>query len=335
MNRMRNTITAVVFCLLTVLACPDLLVAAEPQDDEKITMPKDPSASSVPGRIAPPGKTAVVPPPPGTSPSDKTSPVEVPVVPVVPVQPDTTSPVEIPAVPAVPVLPQPPDRIVQIPDLQQETAPQKEKTVPPDATPTPESPAELEPGKQPSLMDFLLTTPLVPDKTPSEPMAEKDKQPSKALSGEPRKTPDKARPEEPKVQPLPKTAQAKPKPGVPLSIPPDAAKTGDLSFLEGCWRGNPPEFYSKRIITVRLCFDKNGNGKQLIDDPQAGQCVGATKGNFGAKGLLRFTSEKSPCTNGSAYSPTTITCEGEGNATVCFVGVIDAKQNFRIPFVRE
>ena len=356
MNRIRNTITATIFCLLMALSGAGPLAAAEPQDDEKITMPKGPPASPGPGGISPPGgvpgrgdlpvprpatpdgsgttiivptpsplqvtpppgETAVVPPLPGTSPSDTTSPVEV-----------------LPVVPAVPVLPQPPDRIVQIPDLRQETAPQKESTVPPDVTPKPEPPAVLEPDKQPSLMDFLLTTPLAPDKAPSEPLVEKDKQPDKA----PSKTPDKARPEEPKAQPPLKAEQAKPKPGDPLSIPPDAAKTGDLSFLEGCWRGTRPEYNSKRIINERFCFDKNGSGKRTIEDPRyAGTCTGATKGSFDAQGKLIVTSELGYCTKGAMWGPAYMICQGEGNSTPCywrFPGVGGASQSYKIPFVRE
>jgi len=323
---MPHAITAVVFCLLAVLSGAGLPAAAESQDDEKITAPP-------PTRQTPtPESVVIVPRPSETNPPGKTAPVETPVIPVVPVLPDKTAPVELPVIPVlpdkttpveipvIPVLPQVPDRIAPAP--RQEPSPHNEALVPPAASPKPEPPAALEPGKQASPLDFLvMPTPLAPDKAQHDPKAEKDKQPSKT------------RPEEPNTQPPPQAEQ--PKPGDPLRIPPDAAKTGDLAFLEGCWRGNPPEYHSKRIVAVRLCFDKNGIGRMTIEDPKDGQCIGAAKGQLSAQGLLHFTTEKAPCTRGSAYAPTSIKCEGVGNATVCFVGVKGAKQPQKIPFVRE
>ena len=308
MFRMRNTITALVLCLLTLLSGVGLLAAAEPQVDEKITMPKAPPT---------PEQRGTVPHPSGTTPSVQTPP---PAIPVVPVPPDKAVPVEIPVIPvlpdttspaAIPVLPVPPQApgkttAPAMPPHQQETKPQKEAVAPHSASPKPEVPAALEPGKQPSPMDFLLMpTPLVPDKTQVD--------------------------------------QTKPAPGSPLLIPPDAAKTGDLSFLEGCWRGTRPEYKTKRTITERFCFDKNGKGKRFIDDPQhAGKCAGASKGSFDARGRLIVTSERASCTDakgrsrrwGQAY----MVCQGEGDSTPCFWRFPDAgggTQTYKIPLVRE
>ena len=368
---MRYTIIAAVLCLLALLSGAGLLAAAEPEDDEKITAPKAPPAPPVPGRIAPPEgyrrpgdspaptlviperagpviivplppeQKDIVPHPPGTRPSDQASPVEIPVVPVLP---DKTVPEE---VPVIPVLPQVPDRTTApAPPHQQET-PQKESLAPYSATPAPDPPAVLEPGKQPSPMDFLpKPTLLVPDKTQQEPKAEKDKQPSAQKGKQPDKAPVEepktqapSKPEAPKTQTPPQTAQTKPKPGDPLRIPPDAAKTGDLSFLEGCWRGTRPEYTSKRIITERFCFDKNGNGKRTIDDPQyAGKCTGAAKGSFDAQGRLIVTSEQGYCTGGARWGKAHMVCQGEGNSTPCFWRFPDAgggTQSYKIPLVRE
>ena len=376
MNRMRITITTLVFCLLTVLSGASLLEAAEPQDDEKITAPRPLPAPPVPGTPSPPGgarsgsdppvsvpvipdkpgttiivpslpgsdetlaptqttptpdKTVIVPHPPETSPPDQAFPVEIPVIPVLP---DTTSPAEIPA---IPVLPQSPDRIVLTPPLQQETTPQKETLVPQSVLPKPESPAVLEQDKRASPLDFLpMPTSLTPETQP-EPMPEKAEQPSKVRPEEPKaQTPPK---EAPKAQTPPQTAQTKPKSGEPLRIPPEAVKTGDLSFLEGCWRGTRPEYHSKRIITERFCFDKNGIGRRTIEDPGvAGTCTGASKGSFDAQGRLIVTSEQGYCTGGANWGPAHMVCEGEGNATPCFwrfPGAGGATQSYKIPLVRE
>ena len=338
---MRNTITTIVLCLLTLLSAPGFPAAAEPQaepqDDEKITVP----APGAPGRsgtviLVPtpspaPGQTVIVPHPPG-----KTSPVEIPVVPVVPdriapvevpvipVLPDKTTPVEIPV---VPVLPQTPDRTTVLTPPHQQETPQKEAIAPYSASPPPEPPAVPDQGKQASPMDFLpMPTLLDPEKAQPEAKPEKDKQPGKT------------RPEEPKAQPPLKAEPSKPKSGDPLRIPPDAAKTGDLAFLEGCWRGTRPEYTTRRTITERFCFDKNGNAKRFIDDPQkAGKCTGDSKGSFDAQGRLNITSERAKCTRGSAGSAHMV-CEGEGNATPCSWRFPDAgggTQSYKIPFVRE
>ena len=350
---MRNTITALVFCLLTVLSGAGLLAAAEPQDDEKITAP---TPTPTPGTTGP-ERTIIVPRPPETRPPAKTAPVELPVIPVLP---DKTTPVEVPAlpvlpdktapveIPVIPVLPQAPDSTtVLTPTPRQETPPHKETLVQPAPSPKPAPPAVLEPDKQQSPLDFLvMPTPLDPGKTQPEAKAEKDKQalpekdkqPSKARPEQPKaQTP--AKPPEPETRTPPKTAQTQPKPGDPLQIPPEAAKTGDLSFLEGCWRGTRPEYSSKRTITERFCFDKNGNGKRTIEDPRyAGKCTGATKGSFDAQGRLIVTSEQGYCTGGARWGQAYMVCQGEGNSTPCFWRFPDAgggSQSYKIPLVRE
>ena len=318
MNRIRNTITATIFSLLMALSGAGPLAAAEPQDDEKITMPKGPPASPGPGGISPPGgvpgrgdlpvprpatpdgsgTTIIVPLPPGTGPSDTASPVEVPVVPVVPVQPDTTSPVE---VPALPVLPQAPGgTLVLTPPLQQETTPQKEAIAPRSAPPRTGFPAVSEPDKQPSPMDFLpMPTVLAPATTQRDPKTQTP------LTGE----------------------QAKPEPGSRMRMPPDAAKTGDLSFLEGCWYGTSDDS-AKSLDDImksqhreRLCFDKDGNGKISSEwRNRAVKCAGPSQAGFDAQGrLIIDNSAKQGVCNKGSLKPSYFVCEGTGNATSCTV----------------
>ena len=150
-------------------------------------------------------------------------------------------------------------------------------------------------------------------------------------------------PDAPKTRAPGQAAQAKPEAGDSLRIPPDAAKTGDLSFLEGCWRGTRPEYKTKRIITERFCFDKNGNGKRFIDDPTTTQkCTGLSQGRFDAQGRLIVTSERASCTDikgrNSTWGQAYMVCQGEGRSTPCFWRFADARggtQNFKIPLVRE
>ena len=193
-------------------------------------------------------------------------------------------------------------------------------------------------------MDFLpMPTPLDPEKIRPEAKAAKDKEPAPTKDKEAPpakdKPPSKAPPAAPKPQAPLKTEQAKPKPGDPLSIPPEAVKTGDLSFLEGCWRGTRPEYATKRTVTERFCFDKNGNGKRTIEDPQhAGKCTGATKGSLDPQGRLTVTSEQGYCTGGARWGQAYMVCQGEGSSTPCYWRFPDAgggSQNYKIPLVRE
>ena len=361
MKTMRNTITTIALCLCALLSCASLHAADASQDDEKITVPRTPSAPSVPGGISPPAgtrrsadpsapthvapsksgtvilvppspvtggtavpaptpgpsqeRTVIVPHPPGTSPADPADPAQpvviptIPATPVVPVLPGKTSPAEVPAIPvlpgktapveipALPVQPQTSDRIlIQTPTPQVETAPQKETLAPQPASP----PIVSEPGRQASPMDFLpMPTPLAPDKAQFEPESE-----------------------EPTQAPLKTEQQAKPKSGDPLRIPSDAARTDDLSFLEGCWRTpSTPSRGRLPDIDWRFCFDKDGIGKRTTQLPKEGTCTGAAKGHFDTYGRLIFTSEAAYCT-GSRLSISTpvVVCEKKNGTTLCNFG---------------
>lgn len=375
MKRIFSTITAAALCLLMLLpgtgvsiansATPDeeKIVAPRPAtsdsagaavDDEKIVTPRPGAPGGagtviiVPSPVSPPqgsggatapsptretpdsGKAVIVP-----LPFDNKAPAELPAVPVPPYK---TSPVELPAVPVPPrnpdgttvLTPAPtseassPERIVIVP-LPSGTSPADNES------PKPESSVGVEPGKQPSPLDFMVKP------TPLSPVAPDKTQP--ALKAEKSTPPDKAPPPAPKAQPPLAAEQSKPKSGAPLRIPPGAAEKGDLSFLEGCWRGTRPEYYSKRTITERFCFDKNGNGKRHIQDPRyAGECFGASKGSFDGQGRLIVTSEQGYCSKGAIWGQAYMICEGEGNSTPCswhFKDAGGASQSYKIPFVRE
>ena len=131
----------------------------------------------------------------------------------------------------------------------------------------------------------------------------------------------------------------KPKPGEALNIPPEAAKKGDLSFLEGCWQGTRPEYYSKRTIRECFCFDKGGKtGKRRIFDPKGSrQCVGATRANFGGNGVLQVYSEGAYCSDGVRWGAAEMTCRGNGQSTPCswiFTDANGGRQSYQIPFIR-
>ena len=198
-------------------------------------------------------------------------------------------------------------------------------------TPPAEEPKASPPSSPLTPGAFLPVTPFVEDKTP-EPKPAPPVQTNK-----PKKT------EEPPVQQAklpdtPKPGTKAPAIGDKLSIPPDAAQKGDLSFLEGCWRGTRPEYFTKRTVVECFCFSDSGGGKRIIKDPAiAGECTGATKGRFSSNGELIVGSEQGYCTNGLRWGSANMRCQGSGENTHCYWQFPDARggtQQYDIPFYK-
>ncbi|MDR3358918.1 MAG: hypothetical protein LBN96_08760 [Desulfovibrio sp.] len=235
-----------------------------------------------------------------------------------------------PAVPATPEIPPVPvsPGIVELPDAQRKDvetpdeipSAQKPEEKTPDAVPPPDpekSPEKttLTPG------DFL---PLTPRR--ETPQTGKRPKGSSEPAGMPKKD-------------LPQKENPSPRKGEALKIPEDAAQSGKLDFLEGCWVGTRPEYGTKRIVKERFCFDKNGVGKRYIYDPaHAGECVGGTKAIINSGGILRMNSSRMFCTSGDTWGASEMTCRGEGRQTPCawvFGDIKNARQSYKIHFVRE
>lgn len=198
------------------------------------------------------------------------------------------------------------------------------------------------PGTAPSaplsVADFLVKAPEKKAEEPkTEPKKPEVKKPETKKPEAKKPEPQKAEPKKPEPQ---TTAQKKPTSGQAMKIPPNAAKTGDVSFLEGCWRGYRPEYHSKRMITERFCFDDSGVGKRTINDPAyAGDCYGATRALINKDGVLHMKSQEAICTSGETWGPSEMTCKGEGEQTPCYWNFTaykgKASQSYKISFVRE
>lgn len=158
------------------------------------------------------------------------------------------------------------------------------------------------------------------------------------------KTPEKGKVQTPAKEPEAKRPQkaeamsAKQKPGEALRIPPEAAKTGNLSFLEGCWQGTRPEYYSKRTIKECFCFGANGgSGKRRIFDGPKRTCIGATKAHLSSNGVLSVTSNGAACNDGERWGSAEMVCRNSGPRTPCswvFTDANNGRQSYEIPFVR-
>lgn len=165
---------------------------------------------------------------------------------------------------------------------------------------------------------------------------------------ETRKSPEKQQAREPEKKiPRQQEKKAAPKaqapkkavPGQALHIPPEAAKTGNLAFLEGCWQGTRPEYVSKRTIRECFCFGPNGkNGKRRVFDPIGKRmCIGATSASLSPDGVLSVTSSGAACNDGVRWGQAEMVCKNSGPSTPCswvFRDAQNGRQSYKIPFVR-
>lgn len=143
----------------------------------------------------------------------------------------------------------------------------------------------------------------------------------------------------PEKKPEPEKKVAKTPVGKELRIPPEAARSGNLSFLEGCWQGTRPEYYSKRTIRECFCFGANGsNGKRRVYDPLGSRmCIGATKAHLASNGVLSVTSSGAACNDGERWGQAEMECRNSGPRTPCswiFKDANNGRQAYQIPFVR-
>ena len=228
--------------------------------------------------------------------------------------PDQTRP-ETPQ--AIPTVPAAPEQAIQTPSPTPEPTP----------APLQEKPsAQSETPRSRQLWELMPLSEIPERPSPEKPLAQAEKAEKK-----PEKKPEKK--QEKKAE-----KPSKPKIGEELHIPPDAAKTGNLDFLEGCWQGTRPEYFSKRIIRECFCFGKNGgSGKRRILDGETRRCTGATAARLDGGGVLYVTSEGAACNDGARWGASQMTCRGQGKKTPCswvFTDASGGRQAYEIPFVR-
>lgn len=208
----------------------------------------------------------------------------------------------------------------------------------------PDQPATPKPEHYDSLAELLPMTKVPekkaaqPEKTPAEKQdVKKAKEKPESKTG---KT-EKPHPEKAKKSGVSEKEKKnrKTQPGEELRIPPEAAKSGNLDFLEGCWQGTRPEYNSKRTIRECFCFGANGkNGKRRVFDPQGGrQCIGASRATLSASGILSVTSASAACNDGERWGQAEMVCRNSGPRTPCtwvFRDANNGRQSYEIPFVR-
>ena len=130
------------------------------------------------------------------------------------------------------------------------------------------------------------------------------------------------RPEKPKEQPKPVEPPKEPekpkKKNEDLTIPQDAAKKNDLSFLEGCWTSETGLYShpSNEPIIAEYCFDKKGSGRRFVRERNGQVCSGPASARFQGN-RLNFESGQAKCPRGGIYVPQKVECTGSENTTQC------------------
>lgn len=123
----------------------------------------------------------------------------------------------------------------------------------------------------------------------------------------------------PVPEPTPKPQLAA-KPEESLRIPEEAKRSGDMSFLAGCW-ASITTLVNQRTgapIVAEYCFDANGFGRSIRTEPNT-QCVGPMRARFDDRGSLTVEeTEMAVCGDGRRYTQTTVTCSpGENGVAQC------------------
>ncbi|SDF37898.1 SrfA family protein [Desulfovibrio legallii] len=168
-------------------------------------------------------------------------------------------------------------------------------------------------------------TPPVAAKTP-EPKAPEPEVVTPFFGETPETPPEPVKPkEQPKPKPQPKETpkpveQPKPqkKKNEDLTIPQDAAKKKDLSFLEGCWSSETGLYShpSNEPIVAEYCFDKSGKGRRFVRERNGQVCSGTATARFQGSNL-QFESGQARCPRGGTYVPQKVECTGSENSTQC------------------
>lgn len=231
------------------------------------------------------------------------------------------------------------------------------------ATPAPQSPERAEvpvpavpqgagtqqaaptvPGETPRQLTIVELLPMTPapeqrkaEKAPAREEPKPEPAPEKKKAAPAKES--KAKAPKPKEPAKPKAGTKKPAIGEELRIPPEAVNTGNLDFLEGCWQGTRPEYYSKRIIKECFCFGANGGaGKRRVIDSLGGRmCIGSSKAKLSKDGVLSVTSSGAACTDGERWGQAEMVCRGTGQRAPCtwvFKDAQGGRQSYEIPFVR-
>lgn len=131
----------------------------------------------------------------------------------------------------------------------------------------------------------------------------------------------KAEPPDPPPPPPPPPPK---KPTTPSGLAPDAFDNGDISVMEGCWQLSSDyavrDINTRRITRFRywqICFDRNGNGTEIMRSTNGVRCEGRLTGRMRGNGTLTMREPGNlQCSDGSSIFRRDVTCslDSRGNA---------------------
>ncbi|WP_349568941.1 SrfA family protein [Azotobacter salinestris] len=196
------------------------------------------------------------------------------------------------------------------------------------------------PGKETAVEDVPIEEVLSSEPDAGEPAAEEpaadepvaeDRQPP-AEEGEPEPKPEDA--QEPPVPPQldeekaadePKAAQedsAKAQEAAkPMSIPPEAQKTGSTRFLDGNWQAGAGIQDAKTGKPLQLGYDfKDGQGRVSIRRDDGVQCSGAVNASMQGGNLAIASQGQATCSDGSRYRMPEVTCKPDARSAADCTG---------------
>lgn len=128
------------------------------------------------------------------------------------------------------------------------------------------------------------------------------------------------------------------KPDESLRIPEEAKRSGDMSFLAGCW-ASITTLVNQRTgapLIAEYCFDADGVGLSTRTEPTL-QCVGPMRARFDDQGALTIEeTEMAVCPDGRRYTQTRITCSpGENGIAQCTGANLGSRDTYKVGLQRK
>lgn len=171
--------------------------------------------------------------------------------------------------------------------------------------------------------------PTAGDPAADEPALEDRQPPAGEAEPEPK-------PEDPQEQPVPpqlddkvaeepKTAQGdsakEQEAAKPMSIPPEAQKTGSTRFLDGNWQAGAGIQDAKTGKPLQLGYDfKDGQGRVSIRRDDGVQCSGAVSASMQGGNLAIASQGQATCSDGSRYRLPEVTCTPDARSAADCTG---------------
>ena len=122
-----------------------------------------------------------------------------------------------------------------------------------------------------------------------------------------------------------------------LTIPEDAARTGDLSFLNGCWNSYTTlkNIQTGEPVTMVYCFSGNGQGELRIREQDGELCRAPARAGFDGGRLTIKSAGDINCPSGRGYFSTDVGCDPLADGNVSCRGEQRSGNRFEVQMQRN